>query len=781
MQTGSRSGYASISSVSVQKAIDTLGSGLLAHPTNCALRQKLRSGALSVQDYYAQVLRFIFRLLLLFVAEDRGILFAPQAAKAARDGYTARYSTARLRRLAEKRAAPRRSNLYRDLWLLMEKLACDTGCPEPGLSSLNGLLFSNADLLDLVECELTNRDLLKCVRLLAFTTEQPLRHAIDYQRLDAVELGSIYESLLEMHPEMAVDATSFELKSMSGNARKTSGSYYTPAALIDCLLDSSLEPALAEACATPDPQQAILALKVCDPACGSGLFLIATAHRIAKRLAAARAGHEELTPEAYRAALRDVVSHCIYGVDINPMAVELCKFNLWMEAIEPGQPLSMLINLHIQCGNSLLGATPTLLARGIPGSVLQDQFFHWHWAFPDVFCVPDNGAQLENEQTGWNGGFDVVLGNPPYIFGENLPQEVKQLFPAIFSLARGQYDTCWLFIEQSLKLVNSKGRCAFVVPDTLLARDETRYVRELLLQEGLERLYYCGTAFKANVSTIIFAVAKGSVAREVLCQEIDEIGTGTQVQYTCSKARFLADPQRRFLMHLSDEEALLLARVESTCTPLHNLVKISRGEEIGKKDVLPHGPVPIVVGEDIARYSVQSPTRFLQTIKKDTWRYAAPKIIMLKTGYRCIAALDVEGHVTMQSVYNLHATRPEIAYETLLALLNSRFVYWFVYKIFTSYKGLFPQLNQSTIQAIPVPVNIGSKQDELIKLVQEMLSLKKASHSENIHSIQIEHLDKEIDYLVYGLYELSEAEITLIEHSMRAEFRIRKDVYVRNT
>ncbi len=764
MQTDSRSGYASISSVSVQKAIETLGNGLLAHPANGALRQKLRSGALCEQDYYAQVLRFVFRLMVLFVAEDRGILFDPQAPGAARDRYIARYSMARLRRLAEKRTATRRSDLYHDLWLLMEKLACDAGCPELGLPSLNGLLFSNTDLPDLVGCELTNYDLLKCARYLAFTTENAIHCVIDYTHLGAVELGRIYESLLEMHPEVDAGGASFELKFVSGNARKTSGSYYTPTALIDCLLDASLEPALAEANAKPDPQQAILDLTVCDPACGSGLFLIATAHRIAKCLAVARMGDGEPTPEICRAALRDVVSHCIYGVDINPMAVELCKFNLWMEAVEPGQPLANL-DLHIQCGNSLLGATPALLAQGILHKSLRYQFFHWLQAFPDVFRVPANGERPENEWAGWSGGFDVVLGNPPYIFGENLPQAVKQLFPAMFSLARGQYDTCWLFIEQSLKLINAKGRCALVVPDTLLARDETRYVRELLLQAGLERLYYCGTAFKANVSTIIFAVAKGSASHEVICEEIDEVAA--QASYKLSRTRFLSDPGHRFLTHLSDEEALMLARVERACTPLQNLVKISRGEEMGKKDVLAQGPVPILVGEDIARYFVQRPTRFLQTIKKDGGRYTSPKVIMLKTGYRCIAALDMEGHVTMQSVYNLHITRPEIVYETLLALLNSRFVYWFVYKVFTSYKGLFPQLNQSTIQAIPIPLNFGSRQDELVKLVQEMLCLKKELKSIETAYKQIELLDSEINRLIYGLYGLTEAEITTIERSIR--------------
>ncbi len=770
MQTGSRSVTSSLSSVSVQKAITILGGGFLSHPANTVLQQKLRSGALSVQDYYAQALCFIYRLMALFVAEDRDILFHSQATQAARNRYTARYATTRLRRLAGQRGATNRSNLYRDLWLVMERLACEAGYPEPGLFSLSGLFFSIATMPDLAGCELTNRELLKSVRYLAFTSGGAIRRAIDYKHLGAVGLGSIYEALLEMRPEVNIDSASFELKFASGNARKTSGSYYTPGRLIDCLLDSALEPALAEACASADPQRSLLNLKICDPACGSGLFLIATAYRIAKRLAVARVGSEEPRPEAYRAALRDVVSHCIYGVDINPMAVELCRVNLWLEAVEPGKPLS-IFDLHIQCGNSLLGATPALLARGIPGSSLQCQFFHWHLAFPDVFRVPVNGERPDNEQTGWNGGFDVVLGNPPYIFGENLQQEVKHVFSAVFSLARGQYDTYWLFIEESLKLVNSTGRCALVVPDTLLARDETMYVRELLLQEGLERLYYCGTAFKANVSTIIFAVAKGSASREVLCEEID--GPAAPARYSCSKERFLSDPKRRFLMHLSDEEALLLARVERVCEPLQNLVKISRGEEMGKKDVLAQGAVPILVGEDIARYLVQPPTRFLQTFKKDARRYVSPKIIMLKTGHKCVAALDSGGYVTMQSVYNLHVTRPEIAYEAVLALLNSRFTHWFVYKIFTSYKGLFPQLNQSTIQAIPVPLTISSRQDELVKLVQEMLCLKaelknmKAAHDRHSHMVQIERIDREIDCVIYALYELSEAEITMFEQGMR--------------
>ena len=82
-----------------------------------------------------------------------------------------------------------------------------------------------------------------------------------------------------------------------------------------------------------EAEAAILTLKICDPACGSDHFLIAAAHRVAKRLAAVRTGDEEPAPEAYRQALRDVIGHCIFGVDINPMAVELCKINLWLESM----------------------------------------------------------------------------------------------------------------------------------------------------------------------------------------------------------------------------------------------------------------------------------------------------------------------------------------------------------------------------------------------------------------------------------------------------------------
>jgi hypothetical protein len=357
----------------VEMAISELGSGFIAHPANGQLRQKLNDGRLSAMDYYNQLLSMIYRWLILFVAEDRDILFHPDALPAARQLYRDYYSTARLRALADRTLGTRHSDLYYGLQLVMRALSLEEGCSELGLPALNGKLFAPDTVSDLNDCQLANYALLATTRHLGYIESGRVRRIIDYKNLASEELGSVYESLLEQHPIFHTETGAFELGTAAGNVRKTSGSYYTPHSLVSCLLDTALDPVLDEAANKPTAaaaEAAILNLKVCDPACGSGHFLVAAAHRIAKRLAAIRTGDEEPSPKAYRHALREIVSRCIYGVDINNMAVELCKVSLWMESIEPGKPLSFL-DAHIHCGNSLLGATPALLDGGLPDEAFE--------------------------------------------------------------------------------------------------------------------------------------------------------------------------------------------------------------------------------------------------------------------------------------------------------------------------------------------------------------------------------------------------------------------------
>ena len=347
----------------VEKAIEDFGTGFLAHKANLRLKAALESGELDGQEYYRQILRLVYRLIFLFVVEERDALLDPNATEEARERYRRYYATRRIRDLADKRRGGSHGDLWRGLALVMERL--DNGYPELGLPALGSMLWGNEACPWLMDAECANEHMLSAVRSLSHIQDGKTRYAVNWRNVGADELGSIYEGLLELQPRINREAGTFELNIAPGHERKTTGSYYTHTALVDCLLDSAVDPVLDDACKQEDTQAAILDLKVCDPACGSGHFLTAAARRIAKRLASVRSGDDESSPRDVQSALRDVVGRCVYGVDLNPMAAELCKVSLWMEAIEPGKPLSFL-DSHIQCGNALLGATPALLARGIP-------------------------------------------------------------------------------------------------------------------------------------------------------------------------------------------------------------------------------------------------------------------------------------------------------------------------------------------------------------------------------------------------------------------------------
>ncbi len=722
----------------VEKAITALGSGFLACRSNAVLKQKLQSGELDKQDYYRHLLRIVYRLIFLFTAEDRDLLLLPDTNKQVKDLYTNYYSTQRLRKLAQKTSGTQHCDLYESLSLIFEKLDTE-GCSELGIPALGSFLWSKQAIKDLVDCDISNRDLLDCIRALAFTVRNHSLIAVDYKNIGSEELGSIYESLLELHPDISADAGTFELKTAGGHERKTTGSYYTPTCLITCLLDSALEPVIKEALKKPNPEKAVLGLKICDPACGSGHFLVAAAHRIAKRLAAVRTGDEEPSPEALRTALRDVIGHCIYGVDINPMSVELCKISLWLEAIEPGKPLSFLDH-HIKCGNSLLGTTPALMGKGIPddafkpiegdvkavcndfkrqnrderrgqrlmlfddgktyawdrlgdltqlaanldalsddnitsleqkreryeqlvksagyeyGHLLADlwcaafvirknedldyaitenifrdaeksphslapwlkaeakllaeeyQFFHWYLEFPSVFQVPGEGEEPDNEYSGLCGGFDCVLGNPPW---ERIKLQEKEFFasldsdianapnaarrramiaqlpktnPALFAAfqkarrksegdshmarnsgyyplcGRGDINTYSIFAELKRNMIGPTGRVGCIVPSGIATDDTTKFFFQDLMDHGsLASLYdfenregIFPEVHRSQKFCILTLTGKDHSAKE-----------GTDFVFFATNTTHLLEKDRHFT--LTSEEIALLNPNTKTC------------------------------------------------------------------------------------------------------------------------------------------------------------------------------------------------------------------------
>lgn len=350
----------------VEKAITRFANGFLTHPRNTVLRGKVQDKSIEPFEFYQQILRLIYRFLFLAVSEERNLITDNMP-------YREYYSISRIRRLAEVRAA---YTDLEDLWLGLAtsfKLFQDESLgPLLSVPILNGDLFDPGRTSEINDASLTNRDLLTAMWDICMYREKestPWRR-INYASLDVEELGSVYESLLDFQPVFISQDDRPEFTLLAGTDRKTTGSYYTHPELVNELIQSALVPVIMARLAsakTPEEKEAVLlALSVCDPACGSGHFLLAAARTIGRELAKVRTGDEEPAPEQLRIAIRDAITHCIYGVDKNPLAIDLCKVALWLEGHTKGKPLTFLDH-RIRCGDSLVGVFDlAVLKEGIP-------------------------------------------------------------------------------------------------------------------------------------------------------------------------------------------------------------------------------------------------------------------------------------------------------------------------------------------------------------------------------------------------------------------------------
>ena len=354
-------------SAGFQQALRILGQGFLSHAANSKLRSALHAGELTTDRYFGQLLRLVYRLIFLLTVEERDLLHPNDASDSARQLYADGYALRRLRDRAVRRSAHDR---HGDLWEVV-KIVCRGlagGESRLGLPALAGL-FAPEECPELDAAKIENRAFLGALFHLAWLREPSGLVRVNWRDMGADELGYIYEGLLELVPQITEDGRSFSFASADesrGHARKTTGSYYTPDELVQLLLASALDPVVKHAVNAHSDRaaDALLELTIVDPACGSGHFLLAAARRLADHVARIRSAGTP-TPDDYQRALRDVVRRCIYGVDVNPLAVELCKVSLWMESIDPGLPLTFLES-HIRCGNSLIGTTRALMGEQVP-------------------------------------------------------------------------------------------------------------------------------------------------------------------------------------------------------------------------------------------------------------------------------------------------------------------------------------------------------------------------------------------------------------------------------
>jgi hypothetical protein len=362
----------------VIEAIETLGNGFAT-----SLNPDEYNDA-QTKAFYAEILNIIYRILFLLFAEQKGWL------PVRNEWYSRTYSIIALRELALR--GDYSHDNEKDLWeglkitfkLVLEGYEFPNG---DTINAFGGQLFKDKKIKTIKDLTLPNRFLLKAIDALSYFEANKVKNRINYATLAIDELGSVYESLLDYNPQFLKKDLVVLNKTKKGTEekligrrgefilddrstdRKTTGSYYTDSRLVAQLIESALIPVIEEAVKDKMPEaqeKALLDLKVADIACGSGAFLISALEKLGETLAIIRKGEEDRpTENQLREAKRDVLLNCIYGVDLNPMAIELAKFSLWITAAMPNMPLTFLDH-KIKHGNSLVGATPDLIRQGIP-------------------------------------------------------------------------------------------------------------------------------------------------------------------------------------------------------------------------------------------------------------------------------------------------------------------------------------------------------------------------------------------------------------------------------
>lgn len=298
-------------------------------------------------------LTVIYRILFLLFAEARGLV--PRWHPTYRDSYTIES----LREIVERRPRPR------GLWESLQAIArlAHTGCSagELRVPPFNGRLFSPT-LAPLAATRQLDDGAVR-EALLSLTTRpgRSGRERISYADLGVEQLGGVYERILDYTPAPGRPAAL-----VKGNRRKSTGAFYTPRSLTEYLVRRTLAP-LVQA-ATPD---GILALRVLDPAMGSGAFLVAACRYLSSAYEAAlvREGNiagGDLSDDDRAGFRRAVAQRCLYGVDLNPTAVQLGRLSLWLATLARDRPLTFLDH-HLRSGNSLVGAPLADIALRPPG------------------------------------------------------------------------------------------------------------------------------------------------------------------------------------------------------------------------------------------------------------------------------------------------------------------------------------------------------------------------------------------------------------------------------
>jgi type I restriction-modification system DNA methylase subunit len=547
-------------------------------------------------------------------------------------------------------------------------------------------------------------------------------------------------------------------------------------------------------------------VRVCDPAVGSGAFLVGMMNELVRARSTLNISLAQSGRTRYDFK-RHAIQECLYGVDIDPGAVEIAKLRLWLSLVvdeDDYQEIKPLPNLDykIVCGNSLLGVERNIfnnilfedLEKLIPlhfdeTSAKKKQEFKKH--------IDQLIKQLTNENKTFDfevyfsgvfhqkGGFDVVIANPPYVFtrGSDFTDSFKKMVSKYYSCGTGKINLFSLFIERASQILTGNGVYAYIIPNTFFRATSYKSARELIAnnQKVLSIVdLHAGIFEFVTASTSVIVIQKNPLSNKSI-----EI-VGGLYEYGVPSTRSFLDQKLFknqdciFCIYVNDKSQNIFQKMTLHSIRLQNLcLEIIEGivTPKGKDDYISQTPIntkykPFLEGKDIGRYKISWKNKYI-LFDRDVLHRARPdyvwaskeKILIRRIGggSRALhAALDTQQFFTFASINNLILkSDSQVPYKYLLALLNSKLLNWFYIEKFTNRSELTVNISRTYLDQLPVVIPPKIIEDQIISLVNQILSGMSNSNEENLPD-----LERQIDLLVYQLYGLTSEERDIVEGTL---------------
>jgi len=620
-------------------------------------------------------------------------------------------------------------------------------------------------------------------------------------------LGNVYEQFLGKVIRLtAGHQAKVETKP---EVKKAGGVYYTPQYIVDYIVKNTVGK-LVEG-KTPEE---IAAIKILDPACGSGSFLIGAYTYLLKYHLD---GYAENKPKKHKEAVfqvrenewylttgekKRILLNNIFGVDIDPQAVEVTKLSLLLKVLEHESRESIdqqvklglegvLPNLagNIKCGNSLIG--PDFYETGQQETL-----------FDEAEMRRINVFDWDDDKKGFGeimkrGGFDCVIGNPPY--GMITERDNKAYFEKQYETPEGRFDKYELFIECGIKLLVKNGFLSYIIPSPLLSNLYARKLRKFLLEKVLIReITNFGMDVFSNptIHTCIIVLSNVEKYNSNKVKIRKQVKSHTELQlnydFEIPQQKLGLNKNVTFDIFVDPLSSQLVDKLSSKGVKLGEICFVRQCIKTGNNklyirssdEILPEPWKPTLRGKSITRYFTNEKDLFVKygpwlarNWKNKTF-YETQKIAIREAGNRIIANIDFENRYFLSSLYAIYPKSDEnkLSLLYLLVILNSRLATYYVTLIaFNLTKGAFTKVRTNQLARLPISIiNFDdpeevAKHDKLVALVENMLELQKKYYDakmerdKELYERQIKIVDEQIDRLVYDLYGLTEEEIKVIE------------------